>query len=252
MTKVQSMPELNEGLRKLKLSGMLTCLAERNNEAIANQMSYLEFLALLAQDEVLAREQRCYERRYKKANFKGQKTIESFNFSFNPKINQKMIRDLATCRFIREKNSVLIMGPCGTGKSHIAQALGHCALQQGYDVMCTTQTKLSEELQAARAINSYNKKLKAFTKVPLIIIDDFALKPLRSPQDENLHELIAERYERAATIVTSNLALEEWQQAFTNKLLGIATIDRLRHDAYQIILEGSSYRSVRQTNLKEK
>lgn len=162
-----------------------------------------------------------------------------------------MIRDLATCRFVREKSPVLIMGPCGTGKSHIAQALGHCALQQGYDVICTTQAKLSEELQAAKATNSYGKKLKTLAKLPLIIIDDFALKPLRPPQDENLHELIAERYERAATILTSNLALEEWQQAFANKLLGIATIDRLRHNAYQLILEGSSYRSSRKPNLME-
>lgn len=187
MTTKQTLPELNDGLRKLKLSGMLDCLTERNNEAIANQMSYLEFLTLLAQDELLAREQRCYERRYKKADFKGQKVIENFDFSFNPKINQSLIRDLATCRFIREKSPVLIMGPCGTGKSHIAQALGHCALQQGYDVVCTTQTKLSEEMRAARATNSYSKKLKALAKLPLLIIDDFGLKPLRSPQDEDLH-----------------------------------------------------------------
>ena len=243
--------ELNEGLRKLKLSGMLDCLKERNDEAIANQMSYLEFLALLTQDEILAREQRRYERRYKKANFKGKKTIESFDFSFNPKINQKQIRDLATCRFIREKHPVLIMGPCGTGKTHIAQALGHCALQQGYDVICTTQTKLSDELGAARATNSYRKKLKALAKLPLLIIDDFGLKPLRTPQDEDLHELIDERYEQASTIVTSNLALEEWQQAFPNQLLGIATIDRLRHNAYQIVLEGKGYRCARKNKEKK-
>ena len=236
-------PGLNEGLRKLQLSGMIDCLTERNNEAIANQMSYLEFLSLLVQDEQLTREQRRYERRYKKANFRGKKVMENFDFSFNPKINQAMIRDLATCKFIREKSPVLIMGPCGTGKSHIAQALGHCALQQGYDVVCTTQTKLSEELQVARATNSYSKKLRLLAKLPLLIIDDFGLKPLRSPQDEDLHELIAERYETAATIITSNLAFTEWQQAFANQLLGIATIDRLRHNSYQLILEGKSYRS---------
>jgi len=238
--------ELTDGLKKLKLSGMLDCLPERNNEATANQMSHLEFLTLLAQDELLAREQRRYERRYKKADFKGQKTIESFDFAFNPKINQTLIRDLATCRFIREKSPVLIMGPCGTGKSHIAQALGHCALQQGYDVTCTTQTKLSEELRAARATNSYSKKLKSLAKLHLLIVDDFGLKPLRSPQDEDLHELIAERYENTATILTSNLTLEEWQQAFANQLLGIATIDRLRHNSYQLVLDGKSYRSSRQ------
>lgn len=244
----ENMTELANGLRKLKLSGILDCLRERNNEAIANQMTPIEFLTLLVKDELLAREQRLYERRYKKANFKGQKTIENFDFLFNPKINQSLVRDLATCRFIKEKHPVLIMGPCGTGKSHIAQALGHCALQRGYSVVCTTQTKLSEELRAARATNSYAKKLKALAKLPLLIIDDFGLKPLRSPQDEDLHELVAERYENASTIFTSNLALEEWQQAFANQLLGIATIDRLRHNAYEVVLEGKSYRAFNQSS----
>lgn len=243
MTANQTTVELETALRKLSLSGMLDCLQARNQEAVANQMSHVDFLSLLLQDELLSREQRRYERRYKKAAFKGHKTIESFDFAFNPKTNQALIRDLATCRFIKEKSPVLILGPCGTGKTHIAQALGHCAIQKGYDVVCTTQTKLSEELQAAKAINGYSKKLKALAKIELLIIDDFGLKPLRSPQDEDLHELIAERYEHTAMILTSNLALEEWQQAFANQLLGVATIDRLKHNAYQLILEGKSYRS---------
>ncbi len=248
MTTTKTLPELGSGLKTLGLSGMLQCLEARNSEAIANQMSYVEFITLLVQDEIMAKEQRRYERRYKKADFKGYKTIENFDFAFNPKINQSLIRDLATCRFIREKNPVLITGPCGTGKSHIAQALGHCALQQGYEVMCTTQTKLSEEIQAAKATNSFRRKLKTLAKIPLLIIDDFGLKPLRTPQDEDLHELIAERYEHTSTLFTSNLALEEWQQAFTNKLLGVATIDRLRHNANLVTLEGKSYRSINSKN----
>lgn len=244
--------ELTDTLKKLKLSGMHDSLKARNDEAIANQMSYVEFLTLLAQDELLARQQRLYERRYKKADFKGAKTIETFDFHFNPKINQAQIRDLATCRFIKERHPVLITGPCGTGKSHIAQALGHCALQQGYEVLCTTQAKLSEQIQAAKATHSYRRKMKALTQLPLLIIDDFGLKPLRSPQDEDLHELISERYEQSSTIVTSNLAVGEWQQAFTNQLLGIATIDRLQHHAYQVILEGRSYRSVNHDDSSKK
>ena len=237
--------EVTDVLRKLCLTGMLDCLLARISEAANNQISHMEFLSLLTQDELLAREQRRYERRHKKASLTGIKTIENFDFKFNPKINQALIRDLATCRFLKEKSPVLIMGPCGTGKTHIAQALAHCALQHGYDVLCTTQSKISEELQAARAVNGYTKKLKALTKLSLIIIDDLGLKPLRTPQDEDLHELIAERSERATTIITSNLSFNEWQQAFTNKLLGIATIDRLRHNAYQLVLEGKSYRTSR-------
>ncbi len=235
--------ELNQTLRKLNWSGVLDCLSQRNQEAIANQMTYLEFLHLLAQDELLLREQRRYERRLKKADFKGQKTIENFDFLFNPKINQSLIRDLATCRFIKEKYPVLIMGPCGTGKSHLAQALGHCALQKGYDVIYTNTHKISDELQAAKATNRYTAKLKAWAKIQLLIVDDFGLKPLRHPQDEDMHALISERSEIAATIFTSNLDLPEWQQAFSNQLLGVATIDRLRHNAYKVILEGQSFRA---------
>lgn len=251
MTTPYSLPELETGLKKLKLSGFLDCLSARLDEASTNQMSHAESLMLLVQDELLSREQKRYERRYKKASFKGFKTIENFDFMFNPKINQSVIRDLATCRFIREKSPVLIEGPCGTGKSHIAQALGHCALQQGFEVLCTTQTRLSEELSAAKATNSYAKKLKVLAKLPLLIIDDFGLKPLRTPHDEDLHELIAERYEVNSTIITSNLAFEEWQMAFANQLLGVATIDRLRHNAHQVVLEGKSYRTMRKNkNIK--
>jgi DNA replication protein DnaC len=242
--------ELNQLLNKLKLAGMHDCLLQRNQEAIANQMTYPEFLELLVRDELLLRQQRQYERRLKKANFKGQKTIENFDFSFNSQINQSLVRDLATCRFIQEKAPVLITGPCGTGKSHLAQALGHCAIQKGYDVCYTNTQKISNELQAARATNRYNQKLKLWTNITLLVIDDFGLKPLRTPEDEDIHALIAERSEVAATVFTSNLDLPEWQQAFSNKLLGVATIDRLRHNSYQLILEGKSYRSDRNKNKK--
>ena len=243
MTTLLDNVELTKQLQQLKLSGMLSSLHERNQEAIANQMTYLEFLQRLAHDEELMREQRSYERRLKKAEFKGSKTLENFDFSFNPEINQAMIRDLATCRFIQECHPVLIMGPCGTGKSHLAQALGRCALQQGYAVVCTSTQRISDELRTAKAINRYTTKLNAWAKIPLLIIDDFGLKPLKNPQDEDIHALIAERAETAATIFTSNLDLPEWKEAFSNRLLGTATIDRLRHHAYQVVLTGKSYRS---------
>ena len=243
--------ETNQLLKKLNLPGIANALPERNQEALANQLSYLEFLQLLLNDEVLLRDQRRYERRLQKANFKGQKTIENFDFNFNPNINQTIIRDLATCHFITEQFPVLIMGPCGTGKSHLAQALGQCAIQKGYDVVFTCTQKISDELQSAKAINRYTQKLKSWAKIALLIIDDFGLKPLRHPQDEDLHALIAERCETASTIFTSNLDLHEWQQAFSNQLLGVATVDRLRHHAYHVILQGKSYRSVSKKNDKK-
>lgn len=248
MTIQQVLPQLSTRLKKLGLSGVSNSLEVRNQEAIANQMAYTEFLSLLVEDELLARDNRSYERRLKQANISGYKTIENFDFKFNGKINQSLIRDLATLHFIREKHPLLIVGPCGTGKTHIAQALGLAAIRQGNEVICTNQTELLQILQIAKATGNYNKKLKFLAKVALLIIDDFALKPLRAGQDEDLHDLIACRYEQAATIITSNLALHEWQQAFPNQLLGAATIDRMQHNAYVLILEGLSYRAVNHNN----
>lgn len=157
------------------------------------------------------------------------------------------MHDLATGRYVRECSPVLIVGPSGTGKSHLAQALGHCAVRQGTDVLFTSCSALTQTLHAARATNAYERKLQSLSRIPVLIIDDFGLKPLRSPADEDLHELIAERYERTATIITSNLDFSEWDQAFpSNPLLASATLDRLRHNAYCLTLDGQSYRTPRQ------
>lgn len=236
--------EIEPALKALRLSGILDSLQTRNREAIENKMSFTEFLATLLQDEVLRREQKKFDARFKRAKINGNKTLEQFDFGFNAKINQQQIKDLATCQFIQEKVPVLIVGPCGTGKSHVAQAIAHCAIRNGTDVLFFTQTQLFKYLQTARATGEYEKKFQLLVKIPLLIVDDFGLKPLRVPQDEDLHDLISERYEQTATIVTSNLAFEEWGDAFPNKLLGAATIDRLRHAAYKIVLEGNSYRSM--------
>lgn len=247
MTINQVLPELTTSLKKLGLSGMINGLESRRAQAVSNQMSHCDFLSLLTGDELLHRENRRYERRLKQANLSGYKTIETFDFSFNPKVNQTLIRDLATCLFVREKHPVLIVGPCGTGKSHLAQALGFCAIKQGLDVLSSTQNQLADLLQSARATNSYVKKLKLLSKVPLLIIDDFALKPLKPSEEEVLHDLINQRYEQTSTMITSNLAVSEWYNAFSNKLLGAAMIDRLQHNAYNLTLDGKSYRTIKTT-----
>ena len=241
------MPELAPMLKHLRLSGILESLPNRNQEAIKKKLAYSEFLALLIQDEVARRENKKFTRRLRRAGFRGEKTIEGFDFNFNLGINQDQIQDLATCRFIEEKVAILIAGPCGTGKSHIAQALGHIAVRNGYDVLFTTQTKLLGQLHAARATATFERRFQTFAKAPLLIIDDFGLKPMAPPHDEDFHDLVSERYERTATIVTSNLDFTEWGDAFPNRLLGAATLDRLRHAAYRVILDGESYRTPKTT-----
>ena len=239
------MPELNPLLKQLRLSGILESLEARNREAIAHKLAYPEFLALLVSDEVARREQKKLQTRLRRANFRSHKTLEQFDFDFNPKINRALIQELASLRFLEEKVAVLIAGPCGTGKSHLAQALGHCAARQGYDVLFTTQSQLLGNLNAARATGTFERRFQAVARVDLLIIDDFGLKPLRSQQDEDFHDLIGERYERRSTLVTSNLDFSEWGEAFPNRLLGAATLDRLRHNAFRVILDGESYRAPR-------
>lgn len=241
-------PELTPVLKQLRLSGILDSLDARNRQAIDGKLAYTEFLALLVQDELARREQKKFSTRLRRASFRTTKTLEGFDFDRLPSVNRSQIADLATGRYLQEKAPVLIVGPCGTGKSHLAQALGHCAVRQGCDVLFTSQAQLGASLNAARAIGGFERKLQQLARIDLLIIDDFGLKPLRAPQDEDFHELIAERYERTATIVTSNLDFGEWAEAFPgNRMLGAATIDRLRHGAYCVVLDGASYRSPRPT-----
>ena len=237
-------PELANQLKFLRLSGIMDSLPARNHQAIESKLAYTEFLALLVGDEVARREQKKFSSRLRRAQFRTTKTIEQFDFDRLPHLNRSLVHDLATGRYLQEKAPVLIVGPCGTGKSHLAQALGHCAVRQGIDVVFVTCAGLTQSLNAARATGAYERKLSALAKVPLLIIDDFGLKPLRTPFDEDLHDLIAERYERTTTVVTSNLDYSEWDQAFAvNRLLGSATLDRLRHNAYCLELDGPSYRA---------
>jgi len=237
-------PELVPYLKQLRLSGILDSLDARNRQALDSKLAYTEFLALLIEDEVARREQKKFTLRLRRAAFRASKTLEQFDFERLPQLNRTLVHELATGRYLGEHVPVLIVGPCGTGKSHLAQALGHCAIRQGVDVLFTTCAQLVTTLNAARATGGYDRKLASLARVSLLVIDDFGLKPLRPPADEDLHDLIAERYETAATIVTSNLDFTEWDQAFpANRLLASATLDRLRHNAYCLVLDGQSYRA---------
>ncbi len=239
------MPDLTPMLKQLRLSGIMDSIEARNRQAIEKKMSYMDFLATIITDEIARRNQKKLASALRRANFRNQKTLEEFDFAFNPNINRALIMDLAACRFIREKVCVFIVGPCGTGKSHLAQALGHSAIREGYSVLFTSVSKMLTQLNAARATNGFDRQFAKITAVDLLIIDDFGLKPLKAAQDEDFHDIVSERYERKSTIVTSNLDIPEWHEAFPNRILGEATIDRLRHGAYSVVLDGKSYRSPR-------
>jgi len=165
------MPELAPMLKQLRLSGILDSLEVRNKQAIDKKMAYPEFLALLISDEVARRDQKRFATRLRRASFRSHKTLDQFDFNFNPTINSALVHELITGRFIEEKVAVLIAGPCGTGKSHIAQAIGHAAVRGGNDVFFTSQSQLLGSLHAARATDSFERKFQNLARVPLLIID---------------------------------------------------------------------------------
>lgn len=238
--------ELAPMLKTLRLSGMFDSLEARNRQALSEQLAPTEFLTLLLQDEIARREQHKFATRLRRAAFHSAKTIEQFDFAATPGLNRSLVNDLLTCRFIAEAAPIHIVGPVGTGKSHLAQAIGHQAVRQGYEVHFATQSELLGALHRARLSGVHARRVKMLANVSVLVIDDFALKPIRTPADDDLHELIAARYERLPTVITSNLAPDEWHEAFPdNKLLGAATIDRLQHGAYTLTLDGPSHRKPR-------
>ena len=163
----------------------------------------------------------------KKALLVSSKTIEQFDYKAVPTLNRSMVSDLLICQFLHDASPVLICDPTGTGKSHLAQAIGHQAIRQGKEVLFLTQKSLLSPLHKARIMGKYDSQLSKLAKMSLLIIDDYGLFPMSSPQDEDFHELIAARYEQRSTIMTSNLDYSEWDQAFVKKLLATATLEPL-------------------------
>ena len=240
-------PELTGLCTKLSLRGLLDTFEERHRQALQSALSHVEFLTLLFQDELAKRQQTRLATRLKQAQLRVNKTLESFDSSVL-RAQKALLNELATARFVTTATPVLIVGGVGTGETHLAHALGHQALRHGFEVLALSQAQLETKIAQARAQGTRAKLIRALSKVDLLLIDDFGLKPLRAPSDEDLHEIIDERYERRATIVTSNLDVSEWTQAFpNNQLIAVATVDRLKHRAWQLTLEGKSWRALRAT-----
>ena len=231
-------------LKALRLSGILETLSVRNQQAIEDKLSYVEFLQQLLEDEVERRGQKQLALRIRRASFAAEKTLEGFDWSFNPTLNRQQILDLATGTWITRKECTLIVGPSGVGKSHLAQALGQEACRRGYDVLFVAVSKLLAHLHGGRADNSFEKRLTGYLRCDLLILDDFGLRRLKPQEAEDLYEVINARYERGSVMVTSNRDYDEWPEAFgDNALLASATLDRLAHRAHLITITGRSYRA---------
>jgi DNA replication protein DnaC len=198
--------QLTPKLKSLRLSGILETLEVRTQQAVTEQLSYGDFLQRLVEDEVERRGQKQLDLRLRRATLDQTKTLESFDFGFNQTLNRQQIFELATCRFVEQHESLLIQGPAGVGKSHLAQALAHEACRRGFDVLFIPTARMLAHLHGGRADGTYERRLLTYTRPDLLVLDDFGLKPLAPPAPEDFYDVINERYERGAVIITSNRA----------------------------------------------
>jgi DNA replication protein DnaC len=233
---------LIQSARKLRLSGLLTSLELRLQEAQSHQLSHAQFLELVFQDELNVRQQRLIDKRQKLAGFRDRKTLEDFDWTFNTSVKREQIYELATGNFIRQRRDLLLMGPPGLGKSHLVQAIGYHAIKAGFVVVYQSIFELVRELQGESSPAELNRCLARYLKADLLIIDDMGLKTLPPKAGEILLEIVLRRYENHSTVMTSNRPIEDWGKLLNDVPAATAILDRFLHHATIINLSGRSYR----------
>jgi DNA replication protein DnaC len=233
---------LHTALVKLRLSGLAQSLDVRLQEAAGNHLQPAEFLELILQDELAVRNERLIARRVKAAGFREQKTLEDFDWQFNPSIKKKPIFDLATGRFIREARDVLFLGPPGTGKSHLCQALGYQAIKSGFTVLYRSIFDLVRDFLSDEGLGGQDKTLERYLRPDLVVVDDMGMKQLPKRSGEYLFEIVMRRYQVRSTIMTSNRPLEDWGKLLGDVPAATAILDRFLHNADVIAISGKSYR----------
>jgi DNA replication protein DnaC len=244
-------PSLEQALRQLRLSGLLSSLEVRWAEAAGNRLDHGEFLELILQDELAVRASRLVERRIHWAMFRETKNLDDFDFSFNSSIKRKQIHDLASCRFIREKADVLLLGPPGVGKSFLVQAIGHQAIKSGFLVLYRSIFDLARDFLEEQNPVEQEKMLSRYLKPDLLAIDDMGMKQLPRRSGEYLLEIIMRRHENRWTMMTSNHPLEDWAKLIGDVPAATAILDRFLQHAQIISITGKSYRLRRQGGKSE-
>lgn len=243
--------ELDRALRKLRLSGIADVLEARLLQAQTNKMLPLDLIAALVADELLRRQDRLLGRRIKQAGFRDPgKTLDAFDFDFNKKMNRSIVFELATARFVTQREDALFLGPPGTGKSHLAQAIGHAAIQHGHRVLYREAHMLLEEIADAQLDGTRKDYVAAVATVPLLIIDDLGMRKLPHSAAEDLLEIIMRRYERASTILTSNRPVEDWGKLLGDAAAVTALLDRMLHHAHVLKCGPRSWRTKLQGDLR--
>ena len=236
--------ELQRALRQLRLSGLAAGLETRLLQAQSERLAPIDFLSMLVQDELVHRQDRLLERRLKQATFRDpDKRLDSFDLDFNKKINRRLVFELATAHFVTQHEDGLFLGPPGTGKSHLAQAIGFAVLQQGHPVLYREAHALVEELADAQLAGTRKAALALLTTVPLLIIDDLGMRKLPHTAAEDLLEIVMRRYERASTLITSNRPVEDWGKLLGDTAAVTALLDRLLHHGHVLQCGPRSWRT---------
>jgi DNA replication protein DnaC len=246
-------PELQRNIKTLRLSGILDTLPARLQQSVDGNVSHLQFLELLLQDELDRRKDRLLQRRTKSAHLNALWTLDVFDWSFNPKISKQKLLDLATTNFIFKKENAIFIGPPGTGKSHLAHAIGFAAIHATYLVASYPVYDITEMILEAEATGERKKLFEKLLKPDLLILDDLGMKRLSPEMAEDLLEIIMKRYEKKSTIMTSNRPIEDWAKILGDAATTSALLDRLMHHAHFISFQGRSYRLEKNTkkqNLK--